>query len=119
MLKIKLPQASLTEILVETDDGASESVPLKSFPGDSDANGLLQGQGNAALHHISLSPTPQGVQGRWHLSHFTDEVKGLTQGHTLNAWQWEQCKDKTEFLVGENSSRAFQKRKICEYLFQA
>lgn len=48
---------------------------------------LLQGQGNAALHHVILSPTPQAGQGRWYLPHFTDEVKGLPQGDTSNAWQ--------------------------------
>lgn len=116
---MKLPKLHPRRSWLRTDDEASLSVARKSSPGDSDADGLFQHRGNAVLHPVILSATPEGVQGKWYLSHFADEVKGLAQGHTSNACQWEQQKGKTDFLSGDNSSRAPQKRKIREYLFQA
>ena len=44
MGKIKLPEPHCERSWLRTDDGALASVALTSFPGESDADGLLQGR---------------------------------------------------------------------------
>lgn len=99
--KNKAAQASPAEILAK-DRGWGLSI----CSSNSDADDLLQVQGNAVSHHVFLSQIHTVVMGRWYLPNFIDEVKGLAQGHTSNAWGCEQRKDTTAFLLGENTSRA-------------
>lgn len=81
LLKVKLPKLPPQRFWLRRDDGAFISVALTSSPGDSDADGLLQGHRNTALHHVTLSPTPQAIR-KVVFASFYRWGQGLAQGRT-------------------------------------